>query len=298
MGADGNGILNFITARRPSIVAQVPTTAPFRITHVGTTPVPTDWDGKHVTVRASERLRGSAPIRMSSLVVLRTGEDLGLRVTWLSTSTWQVDVPLLPGRNEVEILGLSDGGGIEGRVVSDIVSTFGWAQPAVTSIAPDSGSSLGGTAVRILGSGFQEGAEVYFGAAPAAGTAVRSSGEIEAISPPGMGQVPIVVENIDEQRGSLGSGFTYFDAVTFIRGDATRDSRLDISDAVKILGYLFLGESVSCLDACDVDDSGGLDITDPVALLNVLFLGDQPPAAPHPDPGPDPTGPDTLGCDI
>jgi len=66
---------------------------------------------------------------------------------------------------------------------------------------------------------------------------------------------------------------------------------------VKILGYLFLGEAASCLDACDVDDSGSLEITDPVALLNFLFLGDQPPAAPHPDPGPDSSVPDLLGCD-
>jgi len=297
MGGDGNGILNFIIARRPSVVAQVPTSAPFRITHVGSNAVPADWDGKHVTVRTSERLRGSAPIRMSTLAVLREGEDLGLRVTWISTPTWQVDVPLVSGKNEIEILGLSDGGGVEGRVVAEIVSTSGWAEPVVTSVTPDTGSSLGGTAVRIGGSGFQDGAEVFFGAAPALATTVRAPDEIEAVSPPGTGQVPIVVENIDEQRGSIGSGFTYIDAVTFIRGDATRDGRLDISDAVKILGYLFLGEAASCLDACDVDDSGSLEITDPVALLNFLFLGDQPPAAPHPDPGPDSSVPDLLGCD-
>jgi hypothetical protein len=69
------------------------------------------------------------------------------------------------------------------------------------------------------------------------------------------------------------------------------------SDAICLLGYLFLGEpEPPCLDAADADDSGELDLTDAVRVLDHLFLGGDAP----PDPGPatcgeDPTE-DDLGC--
>jgi hypothetical protein len=82
---------------------------------------------------------------------------------------------------------------------------------------------------------------------------------------------------------------------TFLRGDANTDQKVDISDAVAVLNYLFLGGvSPQCLDAADTDDSGDLNLTDAVYLLMHLFLGGDPPPSPFPDPGPDPT-PDALG---
>jgi hypothetical protein len=85
----------------------------------------------------------------------------------------------------------------------------------------------------------------------------------------------------------------------FIRGDSNVDGVLDISDAVAILGFLFLGSaSLSCDDAADVNDDGALDLSDAVKLLGCLFLGDQLP--PGTTPGQmqqDPT-PDNLGCDF
>jgi hypothetical protein len=87
-------------------------------------------------------------------------------------------------------------------------------------------------------------------------------------------------------------GFTF----GFVRGDANNDRRVDISDALAVLGYLFLGSAAPpCLDGADVDDNEAVEITDAVADLNFLFLGNVQPAAPFPGPGLDPAG-DALGC--
>ncbi|MGQ9592125.1 MAG: hypothetical protein ACUVYA_17735, partial [Planctomycetota bacterium] len=84
---------------------------------------------------------------------------------------------------------------------------------------------------------------------------------------------------------------------SFIRGDANADGRVDISDPVGALGYLFLGAAVlPCLDSGDVNDDGALEITDAIHAFGFLFLGGPPPAAPFPGCGLDPTPSATLGC--
>jgi Ca2+-binding RTX toxin-like protein len=83
----------------------------------------------------------------------------------------------------------------------------------------------------------------------------------------------------------------------FIRGDVDASETLELTDAVRIFGFLFLGNpaELPCLDAADGDDSGDLTITDGIYLLGFLFLGASPPPAPHPACGPDPTE-DPLSC--
>ena len=82
----------------------------------------------------------------------------------------------------------------------------------------------------------------------------------------------------------------------FRRGDANASGDTNISDAVRILLFLFLsGEPPACASALDADDSGVIEVTDAIRLLGFLFLA----AGPLPPPlgcGPDPT-PDSLGCD-
>src|SRR5262249_25062044 len=78
---------------------------------------------------------------------------------------------------------------------------------------------------------------------------------------------------------------------TFRRGDADANGAIELSDAIRILGFLFLGGAKpECMDAADFDDSGNVDISDAVSDLSYLFLGGQPPA----DPGPKVCGPDKL----
>jgi hypothetical protein len=83
----------------------------------------------------------------------------------------------------------------------------------------------------------------------------------------------------------------------FRRGDFDGSEDVVITDAIAILGYLFLGsQTPSCLDAADADDSGDVEITDALRILNYLFLGGV--AIPAPGPascGLDPTG-DLLQC--
>ena len=57
--------------------------------------------------------------------------------------------------------------------------------PTVTSVAPATGSYLGGTTVQITGTGFTSGATVRFGTAAATGVTVSSSTLIVAVSPAG-----------------------------------------------------------------------------------------------------------------
>ena len=83
----------------------------------------------------------------------------------------------------------------------------------------------------------------------------------------------------------------------FIRGEVNQDGRVDISDAVMILGFLFLGGvTPGCLAAADADDSGTIEITDAVFLLGALFLGNNAIPAPYPDCGTDPTASSEPGC--
>lgn len=82
----------------------------------------------------------------------------------------------------------------------------------------------------------------------------------------------------------------------FIRGDANIDEKIDLTDAVFILRYLFRnGDRPSCIDSADVNDDGGVDVSDAVRLLLFLFRDGNPLPVPSPNKGVDPTS-DGLGC--
>jgi hypothetical protein len=84
---------------------------------------------------------------------------------------------------------------------------------------------------------------------------------------------------------------------TFARGDVNLSGRIDLTDALLVLNYLFLeGPAPACEDAADADDSSALNLADVLVLLNYLFAnagGVLPP--PFPATGVDPT-PDGLTC--
>ncbi|MBI4582979.1 MAG: hypothetical protein HY717_03000, partial [Planctomycetes bacterium] len=61
------------------------------------------------------------------------------------------------------------------------------------------------------------------------------------------------------------------------------------------------GVELACPDAADVDDNGELEITDAIRILTYLFLGDDPPPFPGPracggDPTADTLDPCDAGC--
>jgi len=81
-----------------------------------------------------------------------------------------------------------------------------------------------------------------------------------------------------------------------LRGDANADARLDISDSISLLFYLFTGEfQLSCEDAGDANDDGSLNTSDAVAILGHLFLGEGPLPGPSSGCGSDLTD-DALIC--
>ncbi len=62
--------------------------------------------------------------------------------------------------------------------------------------------------------------------------------------------------------------------VPFIRGDSDSNGKIQLTDAVSTLKFLFLGgETPKCKEAADSDGSGKLQLTDAVFELNWLFLG-------------------------
>ncbi|MBI4606203.1 MAG: hypothetical protein HY721_29910 [Planctomycetes bacterium] len=95
----------------------------------------------------------------------------------------------------------------------------------------------------------------------------------------------------------------------FLRGNANGSAvpegapweAIDISDAIFLLSFLFLGgPQPPCMDAADSNDDGKADISDAVRTLGYLFGGGTtevtlPP--PWPELGPDPTA-DDLSCDV
>ncbi|MBI4602132.1 MAG: hypothetical protein HY721_09250 [Planctomycetes bacterium] len=101
---------------------------------------------------------------------------------------------------------------------------------------------------------------------------------------------------IDDVAVTVDGGIT---APKFHRGDADDNGRLELTDAIRILGFLFLGGAApTCQDAADADDNAQLQLTDAIRVLGYLFLGGLPPAPPGPPGGE--CGPDAggeLGCD-
>ncbi len=80
-------------------------------------------------------------------------------------------------------------------------------------------------------------------------------------------------------------GFVYELDIVWIRGDANGDGGLDISDAVSMLGGLFLGEETgaACPEALDSNVDGRHDLSDAIFLLAYFFQGGVELAPPTPD---------------
>ena len=81
----------------------------------------------------------------------------------------------------------------------------------------------------------------------------------------------------------------------FIRGDANRDARVDISDGIWILATLFGGRVTECMPAADSNGSGNVDVTDAMHIFNWRLQPEPVPAglhsapsAPFPNCGTDP----------
>ncbi len=85
----------------------------------------------------------------------------------------------------------------------------------------------------------------------------------------------------------------------FRRADVNSDGKIEITDVVNGLSYLFIGLSPepTCLKSLDVNDDALIDVSDPIYLLSYMFLGKDAPPAPFIECGHDPSL-DHLGCPL
>lgn len=161
--------------------------------------------------------------------------------------------------------------------IATLASAFTYvAPPFVSGVSPSSGSSGGGTAVTISGSGFMGGATVTFGGAAATSVNVASATSITATTPAhAAGAVNVTVLNPDGQSGVLTSGYTY--TATLLTGDANGDGTVTVSDVFYLLNYLFASGTAPHASA-DVNGDGVTNVGDVFYLINYLFAGGP---APH-----------------
>src|SRR5262245_57176888 len=84
------------------------------------------------------------------------------------------------------------------------------AAPTVTATSPTAGTTAGGTAVYVFGTGFNTGATATFGGVAATGVTVLRSTQLMAVTGPhAAGAVDVVVRNPDTQSGTRVGGYTY-----------------------------------------------------------------------------------------
>jgi len=248
-------------------------------------------------------LDGGAPADVFFFTVLRNGQLINptpeATFSVANMTGWTLnDIPLAPGVNSIEVLGLGSQGNVIDSDSIQITSTASWDAPSITELNPVAGAA--GDTVLITGADFHDGLKVFFGTTEATSVTFNEASDpthITVLVPTGapVGATTVKVRNIDSQESNAESFTVNPPAPQFIRADANLDLTVDIADAIKVLLHLFAGLPVGCSDALDTDDSGTLNVTDATGILNYLFKSGAAPSAPFPTKGTDPTA-DSLGC--
>jgi phosphatidylserine/phosphatidylglycerophosphate/cardiolipin synthase-like enzyme len=120
---------------------------------------------------------------------------------------------------------------------SNMAEFFGGSNtaPIINSITPNSGSTAGGTAITINGTGFVTTASVTVGGVAATNVTVVGSTTITATTPAhAAGAVNVVVSNPNSQSVTLANGFTYTSSSpeTVLLADDFNDNLLDSAKLV------------------------------------------------------------------
>jgi hypothetical protein len=106
----------------------------------------------------------------------------------------------------------------------------------------------------------------------------------------------VVIRAIDH-TGTVRDTATIVKTRIFRRGDADANAAIELTDAIFVLEFMFLGGArPSCLDAADADDNGAIELTDAIFILEFMFLGGPAPPAPFPNCGTDPTADNLAPC--
>jgi hypothetical protein len=145
-----------------------------------------------------------------------------------------------------------------------------------------------------------------------AGGATSTSIAFEEVSPGKSRPVRNVMTNMEGrsivpalQAGTITIETAPPSGERFVRGDADSNGTIELTDGIRILGFLFTGGPPPvCFDAADADDNGALLLNDAILIFGWLFQGGRAPSAPSPgaaayapqDCGEDPTPGDSFGC--
>ena len=281
---DYTTLVTYISQRRSFVLSTIPARIPFAIT--------TNGGADFSTAQLSTYLEGNAWYDVSYIVA--SNHLVPMELNWSTTTRWRGSVDLDFGPNPLELLAFDRYGNLIDSDTITVTSTGGGPAPGITKIAPE--RALAGETVRLEGSGFQSGADVFFGETKSGNVVVGGPALIQAVVPAAPpGSCDLTVRNPDG-RASPPVNFTVREIPRFIRGDANSDGRVDLSDALRVLVHLFSGQPSSCPDALDADDTESLDLTDALRILNHLFRAGAAPPAPYPEPGVDPGG-TALGCE-
>ena len=101
---------------------------------------------------------------------------------------------------------VTNSNGLSGSLTSGFTYA---APPTVTGVSPNSGTTLGGTAVTITGTNLFSGATVTFGNNAATNVVVVNNTTVTATTPVGSAGAVTVTVTVGGQSGSLASAFTY-----------------------------------------------------------------------------------------
>lgn len=141
------------------------------------------------------------------------GEVLALNVSVASSTRLVATAPAQsPGSVAITVVNPDQKGGTSASLYTYDPSA---ATVAIESVTPSSGTTAGGTPLAILGTGFEPGATVTIGTAPAVGVSVINSGTIRATTPLGPTDIDttasrdVVVANPSAGFARLTGGFTW-----------------------------------------------------------------------------------------
>jgi hypothetical protein len=152
--------------------------------------------GTTVTISGTNFVDGSTVV---------IGGSAATNVTFVNATTITAKTPALnPGIYTVTIY-LPDN-----QQASKTNAFTSLGAPVISSVAPATGPSTGGTNVTILGSGFVSGATVSFGGSAATAVNVVSPGQVTCTTPAhATGFVDVVVTNPDTQTITRANGFRF-----------------------------------------------------------------------------------------
>ena len=211
-------------------------------------------------------------------------------VTTAGTAVQDLSDPLAPGFNKTEIIDPAKNSGQLG-VVSAVVLSL----TKQINLAPESDSLILKVSGKIDAAGLSSPGQC------------TDACKVEVVGPDAAGlkgsgqpvQTAITIGGETKKPGVSGAAISLCQKaqISFIRGNANEDSKVDIGDAIFIINYLFRsGPPSGCLDASDANDDGKVNLDDASYLINYGFLGSLlPPPAPFPACGPDPTD-DAMTC--